>query len=335
LEYVNIFQETNWINEYRRKCLYDIGIFVNQEDSMIINRSSVDRGMFVHTCYKTLEYKEAKKTSNSYERIELPPTVIQMKGCDYSKLGENGIIVKGATVNKGDVIVGKTLTKIHKEDDEEKTDCSLKISVGEEGIVDGIWDGFNEEGSRLVKIRIRQLRTPEVGDKFSSRFSQKGVAGLFLRQEDMPFTESGIVPDLLMSALSYPSRMTVSQLLESLYGKVSTLNGKIGDSTAFSSASINPVERIANELKSFGFNKYGNEKMFSGYTGEMLDVEIFIGPCYYQRLKHLVSDKMHSRASGNVTALTFQPTDGRSSGGGLRIGIRTILPIIVQIATLC
>lgn len=292
----------------------------NQEDSVMLNQSSVDRGMFVHTCYKTIVCEENKKSGCTFEKIEIPPKKIQVNGSNYSKLGKNGIVKKGVPVYKGDVIVGKTLTKVQKDEDEEKNDCSFTISTGEEGIVDEIWEGVNSEGCHMIKIRIRQLRTPEVGDKYASRSSQKGVCGLMVRQEDMPFTSEGIVPDLIMNPHAYPSRMTVSQLLESLSGKVGSLKGQFTDATTFSSSSINPLERISNELKKFGFHKYGNEKLFSGYTGEMMDAEIYIGPTFYQRLKHLVHDKMHSRASGNVTMMHHQPVEGRARDGGLKTG---------------
>jgi DNA-directed RNA polymerase beta subunit len=176
----------------------------------MMNRSSVDRGMFVHTCYKTLVCEENKKTNCSFERIEVPPPKAQNKSLDYSKLGENGIAKKGVPVYKGDVIIGKTLTKVQKDEEEEKTDCSLMINNGEEGIVDGIWEGFNEEGYKMVKVRIRQLRTPEVGDKFASRSSQKGVCGLLLSQEDMPFTSEGITPDLIINPHCFTSENKVS-----------------------------------------------------------------------------------------------------------------------------
>ena len=265
----------------------------NQEDSIMMNRSSVDRGMFVHTCYKTLVFQENKKTNCSFERIEVPPSKCQNKSFDYSKLGENGIARKGVPLYKGDVVIGKTLTKVQKDEEEEKTDCSLTIGNGEEGIVDDIWEGFNEEDYRMIKVRIRQLRIPEVGDKFASRSSQKGVCGLLLPQEDMPFTSQGITPDIIMNPHAYPSRMTMSQLIECLLGKTNSLKGKIGDATAFSSSSINPTEAICQQLSELGYERHGNEVMYCGYTGEMIQAEVFIGPTYYQRLKHLVKDKMH------------------------------------------
>ena len=175
----------------------------------MLNRSSVDRGMFVHTCYKTLLCEENKKTNCSFERIEVPPPKSQNKSADYSKLGKNGIAMKGVPVYKGDIIIGKTLTKVQK-DEEEKIDCSLAVGNGEEGIVDEIWEGVNEEGYKMVKVRIRQLRTPEVGDKFASRSSQKGVCGLLLSQEDMPFTQEGISPDLLINPHCFTAESQVS-----------------------------------------------------------------------------------------------------------------------------
>lgn len=604
----------------------------NVEDSLIWNKSSVDRGMFVHTCYKTITTDESKKVNNSFEKIEVPLKELRLNGSDYSKLDDKtGIVKKGAHVYKGDIIIGKTLTKT-KKDDEEKTECSVSVAAGEEGIVDDVWEGINENRERIVKVKIRQLRTPEVGDKcacfdestqilteygwkfgrdllmtdkfatlqndelvyenplnlfqydyngkmyhvntpylnmlvtpnhklyvadspqgtykfieasdaygkklyhksnvtfscdmrqssvvldfftvpaynhpidfypsknicmnswlvflgrcykygvpmgllcpismsleikdfFSeigldkytihnlgyscyiyiqdnqilekskiysilpcymwklnshqsllflneciqsysngqkkirvnslsllnnfqrlilqaglsstysktslnkytiniiysntnvvnkndewlpytgkvycvevpgniiyikrkkmatwsgnSRSSQKGVCGQMLSQEDMPFTRDGIVPDLIMNPHGMPSRMTMSQLLECLGGKTSALTGKFTDATAFSTASIDPVENIANNLKKFGFQKYGNERLYSGYTGEILDAEIFIGPTYYQRLKHLVKDKWHSRARGNNTVMHNQPNEGRANDGALRLG---------------
>lgn len=265
---------------------------VNQEDSVILNKASIERGMFMTTAYKVLVFEEKKKTNCSYEKIEIPPLKSQNKTMNYSKLGKDGIVKKGVPVYKGDIIIGKTLTKVQKED-EEKVDCSLAISSGEEGVIDDIWKGVCEEGYVMIKVKIRQLRFPEVGDKVASRSSQKGVCGLLLPQEDMPFTSQGITPDLIMNPHSYPSRMTLSQLIECLYSKTGSLDGIFGDATPFTDQSIDPVEGIANMLKKHGFQKYGNEKLFNGFTGEFLDSEIFIGPTYYQRLKHMVQDKIH------------------------------------------
>ena len=182
----------------------------NQEDSVMMNKSSIDRGMFVHTCYKTLQCEENKKTNCTYERVEVPPSKSQNNTFNYSKLSDNGLIKKGTPVVKGDIIVGKTLTKVKTDEDDDKTDCSLVVGNGEEGIVDEVWDGLNDEGNRMVKIRIRQLRTPEVGDKIASRSSQKGVCGLLISQEDMPFTSQGITPDVLINPHCFTGENKVS-----------------------------------------------------------------------------------------------------------------------------
>ena len=197
----------------------------NQEDSVMLNRASIDRGMFVHTCYKTVMCEENKKTNCSFERIEKPPPKAQNKSMDYSKLDENGIVRRGTPITKGDIIIGKTLTKVQKDEEEEKNDLSLAVSFGEEGVVDEIWEGLNEEGYRMVKVRIRQLRTPEVGDKFASRSSQKGVCGLLLDQEDMPFTSQGITPDMLINPHCFTGENQVS-LYNGLSRKIKDLSEK-------------------------------------------------------------------------------------------------------------
>jgi DNA-directed RNA polymerase II subunit RPB2 len=195
----------------------------NQEDSVMINKSSIDRGMFVHTCYKTLHCEENKKTNCTYERVEVPSAKSQNNSFNYSKLSSNGIIKKGTPVSKGDIIVGKTLTKVKTDEDDDKTDCSLVVGNGEEGIIDEIWDGLNDEGNRMIKVRIRQLRIPEVGDKIASRSSQKGVCGLLLDQEDMPFTSQGITPDILINPHCFTGENKVS-LYNGLSKKIKDMN---------------------------------------------------------------------------------------------------------------
>jgi DNA-directed RNA polymerase beta subunit len=200
----------------------------NQEDSLLINKSSVERGMFVTTAYRTLVYEEKKKTNCSFEKIEIPPLKSQNKTMNYSKLGPDGIVKKGLPVYKGDIIVGKTLTKVQKEEKEEKMDCSLSISSGEEGIIDEIWTDINEEGYFMVKIKIRQLRIPEVGDKFASRSSQKGVCGLLLEQENMPFTSQGITPDLIMNPHCF-TKETLVTLCNGLSKRISDMSVSGGE----------------------------------------------------------------------------------------------------------
>ena len=242
-----------------------------------------------------------------------------MKNTNYSKLGPDGLVRKGTPVFKGDVIIGKTSTKSYKDDDESKTDCSYIIKNGEEGVIDMVYSGLSSEGNRLIKIKIRSLRIPEVGDKVASRSAQKGTIGMVLNQEDMPFTDEGIVPDIIINSHCLPSRMTLAQLIECVQGKRCAMMGEYADATPFTDASNDPVENIAKGLSKCGFERYGYEQMYNGMTGEPLKAKIFIGPTYYQRLKHLVADKMHSRALGNVTMLSRQPAEGRSRDGGLRL----------------
>lgn len=293
----------------------------NQEDSVILNKSSIERGLFCTHSYKTLTIEEKKKNSNNFDTIELPPLSIRNKSFNYTKLDSEGIVKKGSILLKDDVLVGKTLTEIGKDENKEvKTDISISVKNGEEGIVDDVYIINSVEGNRNIKIRIRNIKIPEVGDKFSSRYAQKGVCGMVFPQEDLPFTAQGIVPDIIINSHCIPSRMTVGQLIECILGKKCAMDGTIGDSTPFTEDSRDPVGRISKELKSYGFNRFGNEQMYSGFTGEPLEAEIFIGPTYYQRLKHMVSDKHHCRAMGNVTAMARQPHEGRSRLGGLKLG---------------
>jgi len=177
--------------------------------------------------------------------------------------------------------------------------------------------GKTEYGTKMVKVRIRSVRIPQVGDKFASRHGQKGIVGMLYKQSDLPFTEEGIVPDIIMNPHAIPSRMTIGHLLESLLSKVSALEGLIGDGTPFSNLKI---KTVSDRLEKLEYNKYGWEVMYNGFTGGKIKSPIFIGPTYYQRLKHLVDDKIHSRARGPVQILTRQPSEGRSRDGGLRFG---------------
>ena len=294
----------------------------NQEDSIMINKAAVDRGMFVTTAYRTHVLEEKRKTSKTYETIEVPPLDVRGKNRsnNYNKLDEDGIVSEGTHVFKNDVIIGRTCTKLNKDEKEEITDCSLVLKAGEEGVIDKVMVSYNAEGYKVVKIRIRTLKVPEIGDKFCSRHGQKGTCGLIVNPEDMPFTSSGIVPDVIINPHAFPTRMTINYLLEMLLGKVGALTGRRQDSTAFTPESDDPVDGITQSLGDLGFDRMGNETLYNGMTGEPLQAQIFTGVCYYQRLKHLVSDKMHARATGNVTMLTRQPLEGRSRDGGLRCG---------------
>lgn len=291
----------------------------NQEDSVIFNQSSLERGVFRTFQYKTLVAEEKKKTSHCMETIALVPEEYRNRSNNYSKLNQDGIVKVGMYVGPGDVIVSRMVhrpTRTRRE----ITDTSYVVKNGEEGFIDNVFVSITPDGYKMVKIKIRQMKVPEIGDKVCSRCSQKGTIGMVMRHEDMPFTLNGIVPDLIMNPHAIPSRMTMNQLLECVGAKSAVHQGKFRWSTAFTSHSINILEDLCDELHANGFQRHGHERMMNGITGEMMDANIFIGPTYYQRLKHLVSGKIHARNHGNVQMLFRQPCEGRSKEGGLRFG---------------
>lgn len=296
----------------------------NQEDSVILNKSSIERGMFRVTGFFTISDEEVRKDTANFQVIEIPNMDIRNKKNNYAFLHNSGplsgIIKEGSHVKKDDVLISKVSIRIKKSGEEEKKDISLTVKSGEEGIIHKVRINSTPKGGKIIKIVIRVIKTPEVGDKFASRAAQKGTCGMIFSQEDMPFTEDGITPDIIINPHCIPSRMTINQLMECVLGKSCALQGKFGNATPFSSHSVNVAEKLCNDLESLGYERHGLERMFNPYTGEEIDAKIFIGPTYYQRLKHMVSDKMHSRARGHVTMLTRQPVEGRSRDGGLRFG---------------
>lgn len=296
----------------------------NQEDSIILNKSSIDRGLFRVTVYFTISVEETRSNSSNYEAIEVPHPDIQSSNNNYHFLetsgDKKGIVKVGSHVKKDDVIIGKVLVKIGKDGTEVKKDISVSIKSGEEGIIHKVRVSTTLKGYKIVKITIRDLKIPEVGDKFASRAAQKGTCGMIFSQEDMPFTEDGMTPDVIINPHCIPSRMTINQLMECILGKTCCVNGTFGDATPFSKSSTNISEVLCDNLELCGYERHGLQTMFNPYTGEQIESKIFIGPTYYQRLKHMVSDKLHSRAKGNVTTLTRQPLEGRSRDGGLRFG---------------
>lgn len=287
----------------------------NQEDSIIMNKSAIDRGLFRSTFYRT--YKAEQNHSSSVkENIEIPnkKECVALKYSDYSKLDQDGIVKNGVKIESDDIIVGKTLETVGVD---KKKDSSLGIRHNEDGYIDKVMVSTNEQGMPIIKVKVRSNRIPEIGDKFASRAAQKGTIGMVYSQEDMPFTQSGIVPDIIMNPHAIPSRMTVGQLIECIYGKHCAMEGEFGDATIFDNPDPN---KISDALESLGFNRHGEETMCNGLTGEMLKARIFIGPTYYQRLKHMVADKIHARSRGPLQILTRQPVEGRARDGGLRFG---------------
>lgn len=282
----------------------------NQEDSIIMNQSAIDRGLFRSTFYRTITSVERSELGECFMKPD-PREVKRIKRGGHT-LEEDGFAAVGTWVNTDDVLIGKTIT--NSTDD---TSQDISVTSKEAGWVDKVMRTTGVNGMKITSVRVRNTRVPEMGDKFASRHGQKGTVGITFRQEDMPFTESGMVPDIIINPHAIPSRMTIGHLIESVMGKKITLTGKRDLGTPFDHQS---VDEICDELENNGFERTGNERMFSGLTGEELNARIFVGPVYYTRLKHMVSDKIHSRSRGPVQILTRQPVEGRSRNGGLRFG---------------
>jgi len=262
----------------------------NQEDSIMINQSALDRGLFTSTYYKALRDVCNKNHSTGEEEIFTNPNdKTEKKPYCYDKLGENGFIPKNTYVTGNDVIVGKVMPK--KTNGEiSYQDSSLTMKTNDDGYIDMNYNGINSEGYKFCKVRIRKNRKPEIGDKCASCSAQKGTIGMTYKHQDMPYTKDGIVPDIIMNPHAIPSRMTIAQLMECIMGKAGCHIGAFGDSTPYNDCTVEDISAV---LEMSGMERYGNEIMYNGRTGEQIRTEIFIGPTYYQRLKHMVSDKVH------------------------------------------
>jgi DNA-directed RNA polymerase II subunit RPB2 len=316
------------INELPAGCNIIVAIMThtgyNQEDSLLINKGSIDRGLFLATIYHT-EKDEDKQKINGDEEIRCKPNPTKTKGmkmaANYNKVNNKGIIPENILVENKDIIISKIIPIKENRNDNTKIikyeDQSKMFKTTEETFIDKNYIDRNSDGYNFCKVRLRTLRKPVIGDKFSSRSGQKGTCGNIIPEEDMPFTSSGIRPDIIINPHAIPSRMTMAQLKEMLLCKVLLSLGLFGDGTSFGDLSVNS---ICDELLKCNFNMHGNELLYSGLTGEQHECSVFMGPCFYQRLKHMVSDKQHSRSYGPPVSFTRQPAEGRSRGGGLRIG---------------
>ena len=294
----------------------------NQEDSVLINRASLDRGLFMATIYHT--EKDEDKNIIRDEIIRCKPDKTKTKGIkfgNYDKLNSNGFIPENTRVENRDVIIAKIIPIKENRNDPTKTikyeDQSKTFRTTEETYIDKNFTGRNGDGYNFAKVRVRILRKPVMGDKISSRHGQKGTLGNIIPEEDMPFMKNGLRPDIIINPHAIPSRMTIAQLKETLLGKVLLELGMFGDGTSFGNLD---VKTISQELQKLGYESYGNELLYNGLTGEQLETNIFFGPVFYQRLKHMVNDKQHSRSIGPMVNLTRQPAEGRSRDGGFRIG---------------
>lgn len=298
----------------------------NMEDAVIINKGSIERGFGRSSHFRPAVTEELRYSGGLMDTVCIPDKDIKgyKSEKDYRFLENDGIVYPEASVKEEDVIIGKTSPPRFLSGSDEyslasnvRRENSFALRHGEEGVVDFVCVTENEEGNKLVQVRLREQRIPELGDKFVSRHGQKGVVGLIVPEADMPFSASGIVPDLLFSPHGIPSRMTISHMLELIAGKTSALGGHYTDGTIFAGE---PEANIRKELVSMGFNERGTETLYNGITGEIYEAKIFVGNMYYLKLKHMVANKIQSRARGPIQLLTRQPTEGRAKEGGLRLG---------------
>ena len=294
----------------------------NQEDSIIFNEASVDRGLFSATVYHT--EKDEDKKIHGDEEIRCKPDKNRTKGmkfANYEKLNPRGVMEENSLINNKDIIIGKVIPIKAARNDHTKVikyrDQSRIYRTKEDTYIDKNYVHRNGDGYTFAKIRVRAYRKPRIGDKFSSRHGQKGTIGNIVPEADMPFTAEGLRPDIIINPHAIPSRMTIGQLKETLLGKVLLELGGFGDGTSFGNFS---VKEIRNILLNMGKERGGEEILYNGMTGEQIETSVFFGPAFYQRLKHMVADKAHSRSIGPMVVLTRQPAEGRARDGGLRFG---------------
>ena len=300
----------------------------NIEDAIVLSKSSVERGLGRTFFYRIYEAEAKQYPGGMRDKFEIPNAEENIRGFKgekvYRLLEEDGVIAAESNVKGGDILIGKTSPPRFMEEYKEfeikgpyRRDTSVGMRPSESGVIDTVVMTQSHEGGRMYKVRVRDMRLPEIGDKFASRHGQKGVLGLLANNEDLPYTSEGVVPDVLINPHAFPSRMTVGMFMESITGKAAAMRGTQFDGSAFVGEKIDDVKKV---LGSAGFKYSGKEIMYDGRTGKAFPAEVFVGVVYYQKLHHMVADKIHARARGQVQMLTKQPTEGRARGGGLRFG---------------
>ena len=296
----------------------------NMEDALVFNKGSLDRGVgrsFYFRPYSTVEMNYAGGLKDEIAIPEKDTSGYKTES-SYRLLEEDGIIYPEADLNEGDVLIGKMsppkfLSEAREISVRTKKESSITMRQEEKGIVESVFVTEDDEGNKIVQVKTRDHRIPELGDKFATAHGQKGVIGMIVPEEDVPFTSKGIHPDVIFNPHGLPSRMTVGYLLELLAGKLGCLKGEVIDGTSFSGESKKELEE---QLEELGFRYDGKETMYSGINGKRLVAKIFVGNLYYLKLKYMVGNKLHGRASGKIALLTRQPIEGRSRGGALRLG---------------
>ena len=301
----------------------------NIEDAIVLSKASVDRGLARTFFYRIYDAEAKQYPGGMRDSFEIPNAEDNIRGYKgesaYGQLEDDGVVAAEAKVEGGAILIGKTSPPRFMEesygfdsgDGHSRRDTSIGVRPSETGVVDTVVMTQSNEGGKMYKIRVRDMRIPEIGDKFASRHGQKGVLGILAESEDLPYTADGVSPDVLINPHAFPSRMTVGMFMESVTGKAAALRGKKFDGSAFVGEKMDEVKEV---MKEYGFKYSGKELMYDGRTGMSFPADVFIGVVYYQKLHHMVSDKIHARARGQVQMLTKQPTEGRARGGGLRFG---------------